>query len=96
MILPVIIQPAAELDLAVAQLWYETERMGLGTAFRAAVDRAIGLISSQPDMFPVVLREARRVLRKIGLSSWRVSTQNEIPSLSAKSSKDGGSNRKVI
>lgn len=62
MTLPVIIRPEAELDLAVAQLWYEAERPGLGTEFRAAAGHAIGLIASHPRMFPVVLQGARRIL----------------------------------
>jgi hypothetical protein len=47
--LPVIIGPEAELDLAAAQLWHETERPGLGAEFRASVGQAIGLIGSHPD-----------------------------------------------
>ena len=62
LILPVIIQPEAELDLAVAQIWYETKRLGLGAEFRAAVNHAVGLIASHPSIFPVVLGGVRRVL----------------------------------
>lgn len=62
MILPVIIRPEAELDLAATQLWYEAERPGLGAEFRASVSHAVGLIASHPNMFPLVLQGARRVL----------------------------------
>lgn len=46
--MPVFLRRAAELDLAAAEDWYESQRQGLGGEFREAVDAAIARIADNP------------------------------------------------
>ena len=57
-----IIEPAAEADIAQAFDWYEGELEGLGSRFLDAVDAALVTIAQRPESFPVVHRSARRAL----------------------------------
>lgn len=50
---------AAE-DLAEAAIWYERQRSGLGNEFLDRVVAAFDAISTAPEMFPCVYRNARR------------------------------------
>lgn len=59
MSLPILVRDEAEADLAEAALWYERRCVGLGTEFLRAVDACLSLISRQPEIFPMVHREAR-------------------------------------
>jgi len=58
----VVLQPAARQDLIDALNWYEARRPGLGDRFMKAVTRTMNLISSSPEMFPIVYRDVRRAL----------------------------------
>lgn len=65
MSLRIIARDEAEADIAQAALWYERQRAGLGREFIVAVDACFDLIARQPDVFPVVYRNARvGLLRK--------------------------------
>jgi toxin ParE1/3/4 len=58
-------KPAAEHDVESAFRWYEDHRSGLGSEFLAAVDSAVSLIVSNPEIGPVVrVRVRRLVLRR--------------------------------
>ena len=42
--------------------WYESQRPGLGLAFRHAVDIAVAAIEANPEAYTTVHRQTRRVL----------------------------------
>lgn len=58
----VVVRQEAETDLQSAFDWYEARRVGLGLAFREAVDRTIARIAESPRAFPVRYRDLRRAL----------------------------------
>jgi len=55
----VITRDEAEADIAEAAIWYERRCAGLGAEFVRSIDACFALISRQPEIFPVVYREAR-------------------------------------
>ena len=57
-----IISPEAELDIEDAFQWYEQRDSGLGSEFVRAVDSCLASIGRNPEAYPVVYRQARRVL----------------------------------
>ena len=57
-----LLTPVAEADVEEAFGWYETQRPGLGFAFRHAVDVAVSAAESKPEAYAVLHRETRRVL----------------------------------
>jgi plasmid stabilization system protein ParE len=59
---PVVVRLAAAADVAEAYRWYEERRIGLGEEFLAAVDAAVGSAADNPQLYPVVHRDTRRVL----------------------------------
>jgi len=56
--------PAAEIELHEAAEWYARQQAGLDTEFMRCIDEAVSRIRKYPDMFPVVLRNARKILVK--------------------------------
>ena len=56
------VRRAAELDVAEAQLWYETQRTGLGTEFHSEVTRVIDRLAETPLIYQVVYKDIRRVI----------------------------------
>ena len=54
------VRRAAELDIAKAQVWYETQQAGLGAEFRLEVSRVIDRLASSPLIYQIVHREIRR------------------------------------
>jgi len=60
--LPVIVRDEAEADIAEAAIWYERRSVGLGAEFVRSIDACFSLISRQPEIFPVVHRQARMAL----------------------------------
>jgi plasmid stabilization system protein ParE len=59
---PALFTAAAEADVEEALQWYETQRPGLGAAFRRALDVAVAAVESRPDSYAVLHRNIRRVL----------------------------------
>ena len=59
---PAFFTPAAEADVEEAFEWYETQRPGLGGAFRRALDIGVASVEQQPDAYAVVHRDVRRFL----------------------------------
>jgi toxin ParE1/3/4 len=59
---PVLFTPEAEADVEEAFEWYETQRPGLGDAFRRALDLAMASIEDHPEAYAVIHRSTRRVL----------------------------------
>lgn len=57
-----IFRPAAAADVEDAYLWYESQRIGLGEEFLAAVRMVVESIIAYPERFPVVHRNTRRAL----------------------------------
>ena len=65
------IRRAAELDLAEAQLWYESRRSGLGTEFSSEVSRVIDRLSETPLICQIVHRDVRRaIVRRFPFLVW--------------------------
>jgi plasmid stabilization system protein ParE len=57
-----LVRPAGAADIEEAYRWYERQRVGLGEEFLAAGDAILGDIVAHPSTYPVIHREARRVL----------------------------------
>jgi len=55
-------QPGVLDEVAGAFLYLEGERLGLGTAFRASIERTLAFLEEYPLAAPVVHRKARRAL----------------------------------
>ena len=53
---------AAYDDVESAYFWYERQHAGLGAEFVRAVEATIAAALAFPDAYPVVHRDARRVL----------------------------------
>jgi plasmid stabilization system protein ParE len=60
--LKVIVTPEAEKDIATAQLWYESERKGLGKQFRTETGNSIERIRDNPYAYIESYGQIRRVL----------------------------------
>lgn len=56
------VRPEAEVDAFEAASWYERERVGLGSAFLARLERVFTRIESGPLQFPLVMADVRRAL----------------------------------
>jgi len=56
------VRRAAELDIAEAQVWYETQQTGLGAEFRSEVSRIIDRLAATPLIYQVVHRDIRRAI----------------------------------
>ena len=56
------IRRAAELDVAEAQLWYETQRGGLGAEFHSGVSQVIDRLAETPLIYQVVYKDIRRAI----------------------------------
>jgi plasmid stabilization system protein ParE len=54
------VRRAAELDIAAAQVWYETRQAGLGAEFRLEVSRVIDRLAATLLIYQIVHREIRR------------------------------------
>jgi plasmid stabilization system protein ParE len=59
----VLIRPNAEADLREAQLWYESQRAGLGDELLQEISRAIAALRQNPER-PVYYRGFRRLLTR--------------------------------
>ena len=60
----VIIRPNAEADLAGAQVWYESQRAGLGDELLDEVRRAVDALKTDPERRPFYYRDFRRLLTR--------------------------------
>ncbi|HSE43839.1 MAG TPA: hypothetical protein VLA89_00765, partial [Gemmatimonadales bacterium] len=54
-----VFRPEAEAELLDARDWYEAERVGLGTAFAAAVETTVTAILQNPLAYPRVKGDTR-------------------------------------
>lgn len=57
----IIVRPAAAADIEDAHQWYRDKRPELGAEFLVAVRQAGARIRDNPEAYPVVHREARRI-----------------------------------
>jgi plasmid stabilization system protein ParE len=57
-----IIRPEAELDIQDTFEWYEAQSPGLGSEFVRAVDGCLSSIGRNPLAYPIIYKQARRVL----------------------------------
>jgi plasmid stabilization system protein ParE len=62
----VTVRRLAEQDLLEAQRWYDEQRTGLGTEFRAAVSELLNRLADAPFAYPIVHQQhvRRAVLRR--------------------------------
>jgi len=74
------VRRAAELDIAEAQGWYETQQTGLGAQFRSEVSRVIDRLAGAPLIYQVVHRDIRRaIVRRFPYLVWyRVAAETVI------------------
>jgi toxin ParE1/3/4 len=56
------VRRAAELDVAEAQLWYESQRSGLGGEFYSEVSQLIDRLAETPFIYQIVHRDIRRAV----------------------------------
>lgn len=61
MSVPVRFKPAAERDISAVADWYDEQRSGLGSEFRAALDLAVSRVSMSPESSPLVRSRVRRL-----------------------------------
>jgi plasmid stabilization system protein ParE len=62
MIFHLIVRPEAEADIREAYLWYEEQRFGLGEDFLLCVEEGLAKIQRNPEMYPIVHKDIRRIL----------------------------------
>lgn len=62
--LDVIVQPKAVDDILEAAKWYDNNLKGLGESFINSIDSAIHSIQQNPEAYPKVYKELRRILIK--------------------------------
>lgn len=55
----IVVRDEAEADIAEAAFWYERRAVGLGAEFVRSIDACLSLISRQPEVFPIIYRQAR-------------------------------------
>ena len=56
------VRRAAELDIAEAQVWYDTQQTGLGAQFRSEISRVIDRLAGTPLIYQIVHRDIRRAI----------------------------------
>ena len=56
------IRRAAELDVAEAQLWYESQRNGLGAEFHSEISQTIDHLAQTPLIYEIAHRDIRRAI----------------------------------
>jgi plasmid stabilization system protein ParE len=56
------VRRAAELDLAAAQIWYETQRNGLAAEFHFEVSQVFARLTDTPLIYSVIYRDVRRAV----------------------------------
>lgn len=79
MIIPLIVRPEAETDIADAYHWYEHQRGGLGDEFLLRVEAALESIRFNPDLIPPLFKEIRRkLLRRFPYGVFYISTAAHI------------------
>jgi plasmid stabilization system protein ParE len=74
------VRRAAELDIAEAQVWYETQQTGLGTEFRSEISQVIDRLAATPLIYQFVHRDIRRaIVRRFPYLVWyRVAAETVI------------------
>lgn len=60
--IPVVITPEAEQDIAGVYAWYEGEAAGLGEEFVQALEAVWAALTEHPQMYPAVRGEIRRAV----------------------------------
>ncbi len=64
MSLEIIVRPEAEVDIIEAAKWYDKNLNGLGEKFSESLDSTIHLMQQNPEAFPKVYKDVRRILLK--------------------------------
>lgn len=65
------IRRAAELDVAAAQMWYETQHSGLGAEFQVEISNIVTRLIKNPFLYAAVYRDVRRaVVRRFPYLIW--------------------------
>jgi len=65
------VRRAAELDIAEAQVWYETQQTGLGADFRSEISQVIDRLAASPLIYQIVHRDIRRaIVRRFPYLIW--------------------------
>ena len=65
------VRRSAELDIAEAQVWYESRQSGLGAEFRYEISRVIDRLVVSPLIYQIVHRDVRRaIVRRFPYLVW--------------------------
>ena len=71
MIYALRIRRAAENDIAEAQIWYETQREGLGIDFHVEISQTIDRLAETPFIYAITYRDIRKaVVRRFPYLVW--------------------------
>jgi len=65
----VIVTPEAEMDIAMAQQWYERERTGLGKQFRAEIGHSIERIQTIPAVISKLSTDTPRIAEPVSIGA---------------------------
>ncbi len=57
-----LVRPEAEADIEETYHWYENQRNGLGSNFLLCIEEGLEKIRKNPEMYPVLHRDVRRLL----------------------------------
>jgi len=57
----VVFRRVAQTEFDQAALWYEEQRLGLGTEFVVEIDRSIRSAAEHPERYPIMHRDLRCV-----------------------------------
>jgi len=52
------VRRAAELDIAEAQVWHDTQRAGLGADFHSEISEVFTVLTENPLIYPALYRSA--------------------------------------
>lgn len=75
----ILIRPEAEKEIEEAYRWYEKRSIGLGSEFLLCVEEGLENIRRNPDLYPVVHRNIKRLLiRKFPYGIFYFTKQNLI------------------
>jgi plasmid stabilization system protein ParE len=58
------VRHAAELDIAKAQVWYETQQTGLGAEFRSEISQVVDRLAATPLIYQIAHRDIRRAIAR--------------------------------
>ncbi len=73
------VRRAAELDIAEAQVWYESQQTGLGAEFRSEISLTLDRLAQTPFIYQLIHRDIRRaMIRRFPYLVWYRATAEKV------------------